>query len=171
MKTGSAGRLRLEMRHISKSFGGVHALRDVSFSAEAGEVLALCGENGAGKSTLMKILAGRDHRLRRRDSSAAGVVRFSGPRHAEDAGIRIIYQELNLVPQLTVAANIFLGRERTRGGILGWLDDRAMESEARALFDRLGTPISPAGEGRRPADRRSADGRDRQGARRSTPRS
>jgi ABC-type sugar transport system ATPase subunit len=66
---------------------------------------------------------------------------FSGPREAEDAGIRIIYQELNLIPEMTVAANIFLGRERTRG--FGWLDDRAMEAEARRLFERLGTPINP----------------------------
>ncbi len=70
-------------------------------------------------------------------------VRFSGPREAEDAGIRIIYQELNLVPQLTVASNIFLGREKTWGGRLGWLDDRAMEAQTRRLFDRLGAAIAP----------------------------
>ena len=87
---------------------------------------------------------------------------FSGPRDAEDAGIRIIYQELNLVTEMTVAANIFLGSELTRG--LGWLDDRAMEAEARRLFERLGTPINPARRDRQPADRRPADGRDRQGA-------
>src|SRR4029077_21112339 len=68
-------------------------------------------------------------------------VSFSGPREAEDAGIRIIYQELNLVPELSVAANIFLGREKTRG--VGWLDNRAMEAETRRLFERLGTPIAP----------------------------
>ena len=106
---------RLEMRNITKNFGGVRALRDVSLTARAGEVHAICGENGAGKSTLMKILAGAiidydgDVRLDNR------TVRFSGPREAEDAGIRIIYQELNLVPQLTVADNIFLGREKTWG--------------------------------------------------------
>jgi ABC-type sugar transport system ATPase subunit len=132
---------RLEMRHITKNFGGVHALADVSVAAHAGEVHALCGENGAGKSTLMKILAGAIT-----DYDGAIVldgreVRFTGPREAEDAGIRIIYQELNLVTEMTVAANIFLGRERTHG--LGWLDDRAMEAEARRLFERLGTPINP----------------------------
>src|SRR4051812_19602751 len=134
---------RLEMRHIGKSFGGVRALRDVSLIATAGAVHAICGENGAGKSTLMKILAGAiteyDGEIRLDDRP----VRFSGPRPAEDAGIRIIYQELNLVPQLTVADNIFLGREQAWGGRLGWLNERAMEAQARRLFDRLGAAISP----------------------------
>ena len=135
---------RLEMRHISKSFGGVRALRGVSLTAGAGEVHALCGENGAGKSTLMKILAGAitdyDGEIRLHGNP----VRFSGPREAEDAGIRIIYQELNLVPQLTVAGNIFLGREETWGGRFGWLDDRAMEARSAQLFKRLGAAVDPA---------------------------
>jgi ABC-type sugar transport system ATPase subunit len=132
---------RLEMRGISKSFGGVHALRDVSVVAYGGEVHAICGENGAGKSTLMKILAGAISEYDGRILIDGRPIRFDDPREAEDAGIRIIYQELNLVPQLSVAANIFLGRERTRG--LGRLDDRSMEAEARRLFDRLGAAISP----------------------------
>lgn len=132
---------RLQMRNITKNFGGVHALRDVTFSARAAEVHALCGENGAGKSTLMKILAGAITDYDGQIVVDGGDVRFSGPRDAEDAGIRIIYQELNLVPEMNVAANIFLGRERTRA--FGWLDDRAMEAEARRLFGRLGTPIPP----------------------------
>jgi len=134
-------RVRLRMDRITKSFGGVHALRDVTFTARAGEVHSLCGENGAGKSTLMKILAGAITDYEGRIELDGKEIRFSGPRDAEDAGVRIIYQELNLVPQLTVAANIFLGRERTKG--FGWLDDRAMEAKAKELFDRLGTPISP----------------------------
>src|SRR3954469_8375471 len=133
--------LRIEMRHITKNFGGVQALRDVSVSAHAGEVHALCGENGAGKSTLMKILAGAIGDYEGQLVLGGQPVRFSGPRDAEDAGIRIIYQELNLVTEMSVAANIFLGRERTKG--LGWLDNRAMEAEARRLFERLGTPINP----------------------------
>jgi ribose transport system ATP-binding protein len=137
----SNGPARLEMRHITKNFGGVQALRDVSVSAHAAEVHALCGENGAGKSTLMKILAGAISDYEGEIVLDGRPLRFSGPRDAEDAGIRIIYQELNLVTEMTVAANIFLGRERTRG--LGWLDDRAMEAEARRLFERLGTPINP----------------------------
>ena len=126
---------------ITKQFGGIHALQGVSLQARAGEVHALCGENGAGKSTLMKVLAGAitdyDGQILLDDK----LVKFSGPRDAEDAGIRIIYQELNLVPDLTVAANIFLGRERRNA--FGLIDDRAMEREARTLFERLGTPISP----------------------------
>ncbi|MBV8675784.1 MAG: sugar ABC transporter ATP-binding protein [Planctomycetaceae bacterium] len=133
--------VRLQMRHISKHFGGVRALRDVSVTAHAGEVHALCGENGAGKSTLMKILAGAITEYEGRIVLEGREVGFSGPRAAEDAGIRIIYQELNLVPELTVAANIFLGRERRRG--LGLLDDRAMAAEARRLFERLGATIAP----------------------------
>ena len=131
----------LQMSHVSKSFGGVRALRDVSFSAYAGEVHALCGENGAGKSTLMKILAGAISADEGTIQLKGGNVRFSGPRQSEDAGVRIIYQELNLVPDLTVAANIFLGRERSFGP--GLLDNRAMEAQSRDLFSRLGTPISP----------------------------
>ncbi len=132
---------RLRMEGITKRFGGVHALEGVTLEARAGEVHALCGENGAGKSTLMKILAGAitdfDGRIVLEGTPRA----FSGPGDAEDAGIRIIYQELNLVPDLSVAANIFLGRERRNA--LGLLDDRAMEAEARRLFSRLGAPISP----------------------------
>src|SRR5579883_2799527 len=132
---------RLRMEHITKHFGGVHALRDVTFTANAGEVHALCGENGAGKSTLMKILAGAITDFDGRIVFEGKPVAFAGPGDAEDAGIRIIYQELNLVPELTVAANIFLGREKTLG--FGLLDNRAMEREARRLFERLGAPISP----------------------------
>ena len=132
---------RLLMDGISKNFGGVHALSDVSLEAHAGEVHALCGENGAGKSTLMKILAGAITQYGGRIVVDGKPQKFSGPRDAEDAGIRIIYQELNLVPDLSVAANIFLGRERRKA--LGLLDDRSMERHARELFDRLGTPISP----------------------------
>src|SRR5271154_2251928 len=134
---------RLEMRHISKSFGGVRALSDVSFTAHASEVHAICGENGAGKSTLMKILAGAITEYEGEIHFNDRPVRFTGPRAAEDAGIRIIYQELNLVPQLTVADNIFLGREKTWGGRLGWLDNRAMETRSQALFEQLGASIAP----------------------------
>src|SRR5829696_180747 len=99
--------VRLQMRNIAKHFGGVHALRDVTFTARAGEVHALCGENGAGKSTLMKVLAGAITDFDGRIVLEGRPVAFAGPRDAEDAGIRIIYQELNLVPDLSVAANIF----------------------------------------------------------------
>ncbi|RUL86302.1 sugar ABC transporter ATP-binding protein [Tautonia sociabilis] len=130
---------RLRMEGITKRFGGVHALDGVTIEASAGEVHALCGENGAGKSTLMKILAGAIADYGGRIVLDGREVRFLEPRDAEDAGIRIIHQELNLVPELSVSANIFLGRERTNR--LGLLDDRAMERRAAALFQRLGTPI------------------------------
>jgi ABC-type sugar transport system ATPase subunit len=131
---------RLRMSGITKHFGGVHALESVDFQASAGEVHALCGENGAGKSTLMKILAGVIEADEGRIELDGRVVRFSGPRDAEDAGIRMIHQELNLVPDLSVAANIFLGREPGR---LGMLDDRAMMDASRGLFGRLATAIDP----------------------------
>ncbi len=132
---------RLEMREITKSFGGVHALSGVTLKANAGEVHAVCGENGAGKSTLMKILAGAITEHGGSILLDGKPVKFAGPRDAEDAGIRIIYQELNLVPELSVSANLFLGREKT--GPFGLLDSRAMDEAARALFQRLGTPIDP----------------------------
>src|ERR1700730_13060318 len=101
----------LEMRNISKAFGGVQALRDVSFSCRKGKVHALLGENGAGKSTLIKILAGAYQ-------ADSGEILFKGKRfshlttrEALNGGIRIIYQELNLVPDMTIAENIFLGHE------------------------------------------------------------
>ncbi len=137
--TGPAPRLVLEQ--ICKSFGGVHALRGVTVEAFAGEVLALCGENGAGKSTLMKILAGAITAYEGQILLDGRPLRFAGPRAAEDAGVRIIYQELNLVPDLSVAANIFLGREPRNW--LGLIDDGAMERQARQMFGRLGAPIDP----------------------------
>ncbi len=140
-KPGPSEPLRLRMTHITKRFGGVHALEDVTFEARPGEVHALCGENGAGKSTLMKILAGAITEYDGQIVLDGQHRTFEGPRDAEDAGIRIIYQELNLVPDLTVAANIFLGREKRNR--LGLIDNRAMEAEARHLFERLGAAISP----------------------------
>jgi ABC-type sugar transport system ATPase subunit len=132
---------RLRMDEITKHFGGVQALNGVSFEARAGEVHALCGENGAGKSTLMKILAGAITDYEGRILLDGREVRFDGPRAAEQAGIRIIHQELNLVPDLSVAANVFLGREPTRA--LGLLDERRMAAACRRLFERLDAPISP----------------------------
>src|SRR5271166_2438086 len=90
----AAGPIRLEMRHISKSFGGVCALRDVSFSARPGEVVALCGENGAGKSTLMKILAGAIVDYEGEIALFSRAVRFSGPRQAEDE-VQLLIDEPN----------------------------------------------------------------------------
>ena len=134
----------LEVRGLSKSFPGVRALDGVSLHAAAGEVLAVVGENGAGKSTLMKILAGVHQPDAGEFLLDGRPVRFSGVRDALTHGIVLIHQELNLADNLSVAANLFLGRERVRGGPLGWLDRRAMTREASALLARVGLTV-PSG--------------------------
>jgi ribose transport system ATP-binding protein len=131
----------ISIRSISKRFPGVIALADVSLDIKAGELHAICGENGAGKSTLMKILSGVIPDFDGELLLAGRPVRFKGTRDAEAAGISIIHQELNLVEQLSAAANIFLGRE-----IRGWpalRDDRAMENAAARLLKELECDISP----------------------------
>jgi len=134
--------LLVEMAGISKSFPGVHALDDCRFELRAGEVHALVGENGAGKSTLMKILAGIYHR----DGGSIRVkgrdVEIPSPRAAQDIGISIIHQELNLMGHLTVAQNIFIGRE-PRGALPFVLDDRALNAKARELFETLHLKLDP----------------------------
>ncbi|SFH57669.1 sugar ABC transporter ATP-binding protein [Planctomicrobium piriforme] len=141
MSRGDQSKPVLDLRRIGKRFPGVVALDGVSFDVRAGEFHAICGENGAGKSTLMKILSGvlteYDGEFLVRGERAA----FAGTRDAERAGISIIHQELNLVEQLSVAANIFLGRELKRGP---FLDEAAMCSKAAELFSQLGCPIRPS---------------------------
>src|SRR3954447_3271756 len=133
----------LDVRGLSKSFPGVRALENVSVRAAAGEVLAVVGENGAGKSTLMKILAGV-YQPDAGDVLLDGQpVRFTGVADALRHGIVLIHQELNLADNLSVTANLFLGRERLRGGPFGWLDRRAMTREARELLARGGLAVSP----------------------------
>jgi ribose transport system ATP-binding protein len=128
---------------ISKSFPGVQALDGVSLSVSAGEVLALLGENGAGKSTLMKILAG----VHAPDAGQLFLddapVHFSGVADAMARGIILIHQELNLADNLSVSANLFLGNEDIRGGVLGWLDRRGMTERARGLLQRVGLDVPP----------------------------
>ncbi len=146
MKIGQAGLstavspARFEMRGIRRTFPGVVALDQVDFVCQAGEVHALCGENGAGKSTLMKVLGG----VLPPDAGEIRIdgvpVRFGHPASARRAGIAIIHQELSLLPERTVAANIFLGLEPTRGF---WLDRTAMRSGAERLLGKLGVDISP----------------------------
>ena len=104
----------LEMRGVSKSFAGVQALRDVTFTVEAGEIHALVGENGAGKSTLMKVLSGAVRRDAGEILLDGQAVDIPDPAAARRLGITTIYQELSLVPHLTVAENIFLGKAPTR---------------------------------------------------------
>ncbi|WP_024509345.1 sugar ABC transporter ATP-binding protein [Bradyrhizobium sp. ARR65] len=142
LEAGQApGRTVLAAEQITKSFAGVTALREVDFDLRRGEVHALMGENGAGKSTLMKILAGVH-------VSYAGTVRigglataFAGVRDAEAAGVAIIHQELNLVPELSIADNIFLGREPLIAGTI--IDRRRMTRAAARLLRRLEVNIDP----------------------------
>jgi ribose transport system ATP-binding protein len=131
----------LDVENISKAFPGVKALDRVSFNLRKGEVHALVGENGAGKSTLMKILSGvyqpDDGVIRYKGKE----IRFHDSTHARDAGIGIIYQELNLIPHLSVAANIFVGREPlTR---LRTLNEKKMNDGAVSILRRLNLQIDP----------------------------
>ena len=134
------GETILNMHGIQKYFPGVHALDDAKLEVRSGEVMALIGENGAGKSTLMKILTG----IYQKDD---GVIEYfgedieiSGPRDAQAKGISIVHQELNLMQDLTVAENIFIGREPSKGGFLDKAEQNRMTQE---LLDSLHLDISP----------------------------
>ena len=132
----------LQMRGITKTFFGVPVLANVDLDAYAGEVHAVMGENGAGKSTLMKVLAGAYQPDAGTILLEGREVRFSHPREAQARGVSIIYQEFNLLPERTVAQNIFLGREPKRGLLV---DGRAMEEATGRLLAELGVEraISP----------------------------
>lgn len=134
------GTYLIELSGICKSFPGVKALDDVRFNLKAGEVHALLGENGAGKSTLMKIISGIYHR----DS---GSYRLDGkeleeltPKTAQELGIAIIHQELNMCTDLTVAENMFLGRESHFHGLV---KQKEMNRQAKAVLDELKIDIDP----------------------------
>jgi len=131
----------LALRHVGKSFGAVAALRDVDLTLRAGEAHALVGENGAGKSTLVKILAG----VHAPDTGTVlldgAPVAFAGPADARAAGIAVIYQEPTLFPDLSVAENIFMGRQPLTS--LRRIDTARMRRESAALFARLGVHIDP----------------------------
>lgn len=130
----------LEIKGIDKSFPGVKALSNACLSVYAGKAMALMGENGAGKSTLMKVLTG----IYTKDAGTINYlgqnVAFKGPKNSQEAGISIIHQELNLVGNLTIAENIFLGREFTNS--LGAIDWKKMYQEADKLLARLNVPYS-----------------------------
>ncbi|MGW6743500.1 sugar ABC transporter ATP-binding protein [Streptomyces sp. NPDC055025] len=131
----------LALKDVSKSFGAVRALRDVSLRLFPGEAHALAGENGAGKSTLIKTLAG----VHRPDAGEVlldgGPVVFHGPADARDAGIAVIYQEPTLFPDLSIAENIFMGRQPRRS--LGRIDRGAVRESTAALMKRLGVGLDP----------------------------
>ena len=134
----------LKARDLQKSFGHVHVLRGVDFDVKQNEVTALVGDNGAGKSTTVKILAG----VLRADSGSIQLdgsdVDFSNPERAMRAGIETVYQDLALAPDLSAYANMYLGREIKRRGLLGafgFLDRKRMQAETMASFQRLGTTV------------------------------
>ena len=131
----------LGMRHITKNFPGVQALRDVQLEVRRGEIHALMGENGAGKSTLMKILAGIYHPDSGTIEIDGQLVSVATPGEARALGISIIHQELNLAPNLSVAENICLGREPHTAG--GWLDSRAMNRDAQLVLEQIGATFAP----------------------------
>ena len=130
----------LQMKDIEKRFAGVHALKGVQFELRAGEVHALMGENGAGKSTLIKVLCG----IHKRDGGEivyfGEPVHFNGIADSQKVGISVIHQELNMMNHLTVAQNIFIGREPRKGP---FIDDAKMVEDARALFGKIGVKIDP----------------------------
>ena len=134
------GDVILTMKDIDKSFPGVHALDHVNFEVRRGEVHALMGENGAGKSTLMKVLTG----IYQKDSGSITYkgqeVAFHNTREAQDNGIVIVHQELNMVGDLTVAQNIFIGREPKKGIRV---DDKKMVEDSKKLFKDLNIEIDP----------------------------
>ncbi len=134
------GEMILRMQGIQKYFSGVHALKGVNFDLKSGEVHALMGENGAGKSTLIKVLCG----IYKRDGGTVEYfgepVEFSHIAESQNAGISVIHQELNMMNDLTVAQNIFIGRESMSGGLI---NDSEMERQAQQLFDHLGVKIDP----------------------------
>ncbi|WP_193103611.1 multiple monosaccharide ABC transporter ATP-binding protein [Brachybacterium sp. FME24] len=138
----------LVMRSITKRFPGVIALKDVSLTVDDGEIHAICGENGAGKSTLMKVLSGVEPA-----GSYEGEIHyrgrpvsFSSINESEAEGIVIIHQELALVPHLSIAENIFLGNEQTRGGVISWHETNARAAELMARVGLDENPVTLVGQ-------------------------
>jgi len=126
---------------VQKRFGGVHALRGADLDVRAGEIHALVGENGAGKSTLINILAGAVRRDAGDIFFAGAAIDFRSPAESQRQGIAVIHQELAMLPTLSIAENLFMGRMPSR---LGWVDRRAMRVRARSMLDEVGLELDPA---------------------------
>ncbi len=141
MSLSQTNNVILKADGISKAFGGIKALDDVTLEIHAGKVNAIVGENGAGKSTLMKILSGVYQEYEGRIFLYSRQVTFSNPKEAQDNGIAIIHQELNLIPHLSVAENVFLGREFINQ--FGLINYRKMHRETKKLLNRLDLHVSP----------------------------
>ena len=140
----------IEVRNVSKYFGQVIALQDISMSVDAGEVMCLLGDNGAGKSTLIKILAGVHQHEEGRVFVEGEEVRFVSPRDALDRGIATVYQDLAMIPLMGISRNFFLGREPTKGvGPFKRLDvafaDRVTHEEMRRMGIEIRDPSQPVG--------------------------
>ena len=150
-------------KESSKSFPGVQALSDCKFELRSGEVHALVGENGAGKSTMMKILGGIYDKDAGHIYLDGKEVNITSPHMAQELGISIIHQELNLMPHLTVAQNIFIGREQ-RSKIPFVLDDKAANQETERVLDLLNLQLSPKYEGFRSDGCEATNGGNRKGA-------
>jgi ribose transport system ATP-binding protein len=131
------------MEGISKSFGGVAALRDVDFELLEGQVHGLVGENGAGKSTMMKIIAGVHTTYSGRMLLDGKPVHFHSARDALDAGIGMVHQELSIVPDLSVAENVYLGKQPVKNGVVDW---KAMRAGAKRQLEMLGIDVDPRAE-------------------------
>ncbi|WP_043320718.1 ATP-binding cassette domain-containing protein [Microbulbifer sp. HZ11] len=135
----------LTVKNISKSFGGIQALKDVSFNINKGEVVALLGDNGAGKSTLVRCVSG----IHPPDTGEIQVngraVKIASPQDARDLGIETVFQDLAVIPEFDITANLFLNRETLSKNPLlrffGWLDDSAMEATASRSLQRLNSRI------------------------------
>lgn len=130
----------LEMKHISKDYGGIHALRDVNFSLKKGEVLCLCGENGAGKSTLMKVLTGVEKPSKGEILLHGKLAHIHKPIDAYRQGISIVHQELVQIPDMTIAENIFVGRYDKKAC---FIDYKALTEKTNQLMERLGIHYNP----------------------------
>ena len=133
----------LTAQNIHKHFSGVHAVNDVSATFQTGQVVAVIGENGAGKSTLMRIIAG----VHQPDSGEILVdekpVVISSVSEATELGISFIHQELNLADNLSIAANLFLGREAKRFQPFNWIDSAAINRQSETILSRLSLDLSP----------------------------
>ena len=139
----------VDARSIVRHFGHVHALQGADFSVHRGEIVALIGDNGAGKSTLIRILSGTDRPDDGEIRVNGQLVHFNGPQDARAAGIETVYQDLALAPDLDAAANVFLGRELLRPGLLGRLgvlDRSRMVRQTGEAMARLGVAIRPSAE-------------------------